>query len=277
MADQLGNEVSSINYWPAYLDALVNILIALLFTLSVFAIFSSVLRVVVKDAVLEIDVGGLQPPDEFGLQVNKVLGATASAPDIHQKMGSDRLLPSHGQTIVTLASLEAEKTRLKKLIEEQEGIQSDLSAPPAAPVANDVQIRQRIASADVAVNRQINVNRYPGVKPGAGMVRGGFPSEVLFEWRFPLNKSNAGDAEWLGDRKVVSELSPVNYELISLVEAGNPRQRRESYSRLMAVRSELLRQGAALRALNIRIISESRVSEVPISGSSVFLVPVTGR
>jgi len=277
MADPLGNVDSSINYWPAYLDALVNILIALLFTLSVFAIFSSVLRVVAKDAVMAIDLDVFQQPDQSDLQVVKTPDVTEHALNFQKKNSDARALPAREQVTPDLAFLAAEKARLTKLIEEQERIQSELSNLPFASMADDAQARQSVAAMGVAINRRINVSRYPGIKLDAGEDKSWFPSEVLFEWKFPLNKTNVDEAEWLGDREIINTLSSANYELISLIETGNPRQRRESYHRLMAVRSELLRQGLVLSVLNIRIISENRIGEVPISGASVFLVPVTGR
>lgn len=227
-----------INFWPGYVDALINVLLNLLFLVGVFT---------VGLVVLNMQAAMIQK-EEAKQEIREALQGTQSA---------------------------QQKKKVKELLDKLKPAPTVEEPPQAAEelTSKEIRIKRRQAGdavqpSDAQTPQTASIGRLPSPQEVIEQItKGRVVGRVPFGMdQFTLPDPAVLPANVLGD-------TTQNLQLVVLSEPSNPRLAREAFSRLVAVRNGLTGAGFATKQLQIKVLARPEAAVVPADVElSVFLV-----
>ena len=213
-----------INFWPAYVDALINVVLNLLFLVGVFTI-----------GLVSLNEQALFAERESN---KRKLAALESAHSVQErrKIADDilRSLPPPP------AVLKVEQPQIHEIFFRSE--------PRLNVVAEAAQTKQS-TSASIATFDQFK----------SEMAKDGELSQITFE---PSQYNQPADWAWV--EEVRARAGQKSWFLYVIADPANQRLSREAYARLVFVRSALLRAGALPEQIQMKVTPAIEVSALPL-------------
>jgi hypothetical protein len=213
-----------INFWPAYVDALINVVLNLLFLVGVFTI-----------GLVSLNEQALFAEQESN---KRKLAALESAHSVQErrKIADDilRSLPPPP------AVLKVEQPQIHEIFFRSE--------PRLNVVAEAAQTKQS-TSTSIATFDQFK----------SEMAKDGELSQITFE---PSQYNQPADWAWV--EEVRARAGQKSWFLYVIADPANQRLSREAYARLVFVRSALLRAGALPEQIQMKVTPAIEVSALPL-------------
>lgn len=235
-----------INFWPGYVDALINVLLNLLFLVGIFTVGLVVLNM--QAAMIE--------KEQARQKVREML--EGSSPQEQQRKAKamlEKLQPpvppaSPPQT----AEAQAQEVQSKEI---------RVRRKPVAPIAEATPAETSAAARPASLPP-------PTPEELVARLTGG---RVLGHVQFGVDQFTLSDATLLpaGARADTSQ----SLLLVVLSEPTNPRLGREAFSRLMAVRQQLLLTGYTAQQIQVKVLHRPEPSTLAADVvQSVFVIAV---
>jgi hypothetical protein len=231
------------NYWPGYVDALINVLLNLLFLVGIFTVG----LVTLNSQALILQKAAAQ------LRVNEMLEGSSG------KQRQDKAQ----QILLNMAPQPQSGTspKLDSGTQAAPGPASELPEPdlrldsaPLPPRVTEIRIKRPQAVAALQPERALPAAAPEAVGAASTLQRlslelGG---AVVSQFAFGINEYD------LPPNTAMLPAGPlpegVNYQLIALAESGNQRMSREAFFRVMSVRTALVQKMPQLGSLQVRIV-----------------------
>ncbi len=214
-----------INFWPAYVDALINVVLNLLFLVGVFTI-----------GLVSLNEQALFAEQESN---KRKLAALESARSVQERRQiADDIL----------RSLPPPPTVLNKIEQPQIHEIFFRSEPRRNVVAEAAQTKQNTSTA-IATFDQFK----------SELAKDGELSQITFE---PSQYNQPADWAWV--EEVRARAGQKNWFLYVVADPTNQRLSREAYARLVFVRSALLRAGALPEQIQMKVTPAAEVSALPL-------------
>jgi hypothetical protein len=234
------------NYWPGYVDALINVLLNLLFLVGIFTVG----LVTLNSQALILQKAAAQ------LQVTEMLEGSSGKQrqDKAQKLLLDMApQPKPGPSPKLDAGPQAPAAPAAPASELPEPDQR-LDSAPMPPRVTEIRIKRTQVVAAAQPERALPAAAPEAVGAAAMLQRlnlelGG---AVVSQFAFGINEYD------LPTNAAVLPAGPlpqgVTYQLIALAESGNQRLSREAFFRVMSVRTALVQKMPQLGTLQVRIV-----------------------
>lgn len=241
-----------INFWPGYVDALINVLLNLLFLVGIFTVGLLVLNaevaIVQKEAARQkiSQVLSSSPVSERQKKVQQMLN---ELPPPVQAMPAQALPVPVQQEQATVASEAPGLTReirIRRRVQLNESTRESAAESKQAVVQDDAPelALGRLTGGKVAAKLVFELDQFAPA-----------PQTVL-----PADIRADSDRQWL---------------LVVLSEPDNPRLAREAFARLMSVRNLMLQSGIAARQIQIKVRPRPATAAWPADvEQTVFIVAV---
>lgn len=216
------SETNEINYWPAYVDALINVVLNLLFLVGVFTI-----------GLVSLNQQALFAEQEANKRKLEALRETRSQQE-RQSMVADmlRALPSP-----PLAPPSTPEPVVPK-IEQPQITEIKLRAAPKVPSTADIEIGKSLANSTITT-----FDQYISV-----LAAGGELSRITFD----INQYTQ-HPDWNWPDAIKARAAQKTWSLYVLADPSNARLSREAFARLMFVRSVLLKAGALPESVQMKV------------------------
>jgi hypothetical protein len=236
---------SEINYWPAYVDALINVVLNLLFLVGVFTIGlvtlnGQALFTEQKATQLKLDsLLSAQSDRERQKLTEQLLRTLPPPPDTHNRFAIvDALNELSGGGIKEIR-LNSESNTFKK----------DTSAAVSAQKTKTQQTVDELITSlalDGDLTRiEFELNQY----------------SLAADWVWPKPLDPSSDKAWA---------------LYAIADATNPRLAREAFARLVSVRNELIKAGAKTSQIQLQVKPPPELATVlPKIERTVFVIERT--
>lgn len=208
---------NDINFWPAYVDALINVVLNLLFLAGVFTIGLVVLNVEALNAEKQA----------AALKVKELL-ADASPQQRPQKAQAllKTLPPAHAPAPV---------------VETDTGTSASI----------EIRMSRPTASNKTSTNSDIPIETSPELAKATALAHTATGGRVLLRVVFDLGKYTPPE-RWAHSASTTL-LPTQRYALLAITDANNPRLTREAFARLMALRHALGQMGIAEKQIEVVI------------------------
>lgn len=220
------DESGEINYWPAYVDALINVVLNLLFLVGVFTI-----------GLVSLNQQALFAEQEANKRKLETLQETRSQQE-RQNMVKEMLRalptpPPPPPLPVTPVAPVVPKFEQPQITEIK------LKAAPKAQGGTDIEIAKAASNTSIT-----SVEQYVS----STLAAGGELSRISFE----INQY-AKPPEWVWPNEVKPRVTQRVWSLYVLADPSNVRLSREAFERLMFVRSTLLKAGALPENVQMKV------------------------
>ncbi len=213
-----------INFWPAYVDALINVVLNLLFLVGVFTI-------------------GLVSLNEQALFVEQEANKRKLA-----SLESARSVQERRQIAVEiLRSLPPAPAILK--VEQPQIYEIHFKSDSGLKAVAEVEQTKQNPNKSIATFEQFKRE----------MSKDGELSRITFE---PNQYNQPADWAWL--EEVRTRANQKNWLLYVIADPANQRLSREAYARLVFVRSALLQAGALPEQIQMKVTPAAEISALPI-------------
>lgn len=217
------DETSDINYWPAYVDALINVVLNLLFLVGVFTI-----------GLVSLNQQALFAEQEANKRKLEVLQETRSQQE-RQSMVSEMLRalppppPPVPATPVTQVAIKFEQPQITEI---------KLAAMPKAQVGTDIEVAKSGSNTGL-----ISIEQHVTTLAGGGEL-----SRISFD----INQY-AKPSDWVWPNEVKTRATRKTWSLYVLTDPSNIRLSREAFERLMFVRAALIKAGALPENVQMKV------------------------
>lgn len=211
-----------INFWPGYVDALINVLLNLLFLVGIFTV-------------------GLVALNAEALLVQKKAAQLRIAEHLEGARGQERVVKA--QALLQTLSEPAKPTPIPERVE---------SMPPRAYEVQEIRIQRAQVPARLDGPERSDIvssiaRSTQAVDSAVIDIPGG---QVVGQFSFDLNDytlSSTTEQAWQ-KRSLSGDLT-----LVVVADANNPRVSREAFARLVAVRDFLIRDGHLASQIQLRM------------------------
>lgn len=219
-----------INYWPAYVDALINVVLNLLFLVGVFTIGL-------------VSLNGQALFMAKAANERKLAALTAAkTPEVKQRLKTEMLRPSpalpvliHRPPALLDASAASEQPRIAEIHLKAPTAQAAIVPSPSVVNA------QQAATANAA---SMSFSQYM-----ASLSKGGEIHRISFD----INQyKQPADGEWPSE--VQARAAQKSWSLFVIADPNNPRLSREAFARLSSIRTVLLNAGALPAHIQLKVI-----------------------
>lgn len=231
-----------INFWPAYVDALINVVLNLLFLVGVFTIGLVVLNGEAfnqEKKIAELKVREMQATEQPPQSVRGTYGVL--------------------QAIPVIAKISALPLAIPEKKVEREKIQ-----------ITEIRITNLRATAGTSIATGARSEGFQPEEKGLGIAQSMTAGKVLMRIDFEINqyatpKSFSPSAEMT--------LPNNKFLLLCIADAKNQRMAREAFARLMAVRTSLTQAGVDAAQIAIQVALPTDESNLPTNiDRSVFVI-----
>jgi hypothetical protein len=220
------DESGEINYWPAYVDALINVVLNLLFLVGVFTI-----------GLVSLNQQALFAEQEANKRKLEALQETRSQQE-RQNMVKEmlRALPTPPPPPPPLPATPV--TPVAPKVEQPQITEIKLKATPKIQGGTDLEIAK--LSAHTALT---SPEQYVST-----LAAGGELSRISFE----INQY-AKPSEWVWPNEIKTRATQKVWSLFVLADPSNARLSREAFERLMFVRATLIKAGALPENVQMKV------------------------
>lgn len=218
------DESSEINYWPAYVDALINVVLNLLFLVGVFTI-----------GLVSLNQQALFAEQEANKRKLEVLQETRSQQE-RQNLVKEmlRALPTPPPSPVPATPV----TQVAIKFEQPQITEIKLKATPKAQGGTDIEIAKSASNTTLtSIEQHV-----------ATLAAGGELSRINFE----INQY-AKPSDWGWPNEVKTRATQKAWSLYVLTDPSNIRLSREAFERLMFVRTALIKAGALPENVQMKV------------------------
>jgi hypothetical protein len=257
------------------------VLIALLFVLSMFAMFSVVTRgsvsqierhapygfdATLSDRSVSVFLGQAGHPLDRELMlverdpIHLYFDSTPSS----VAFSNLQLMSAQEKKAHLLQAIEAEQVVQQTLVTQIDQLQNETSAQKPRAAFNDQKYQELIVARPTTYDLVVQDLQSKHVL------------KALWKWTFSSDDAAPEQMDWPAESFRDAAVAR-KYQLVVFVEPGNPRQQREAYFRLMAVRSEAIRRGGDPSGLPVRMLPDPDARRVANPHATVFLVLSQGK
>ena len=248
------------NYWPGYLDALINVMLTLLFMVAIFAIGLVLLNSQIQAKRSQIDIMAEHAKEVLdGLDLDQTKREALLAKTVQAQVHASTAAVNPQDATLDVAGLTAElRDRRQRLAQmdqdilqtqtqwDQEKVRRQSTTQSEAEVHSERVIDFRVAA---KTERMVA----PAPKPTEA-VWAHTGLQVQLVWAFDAHELN-----WPPNRPVPVGLADLrrtdNWRLVGYARPDNNREAREVFARLKSVREQLIRQGFARDRIGIELRS----------------------
>lgn len=285
-----------INFWPGYVDALINVVLNLLFLVGVFT---------VGLVVLNLQVAMVQR-EMARQEIRQMIEDSAPADQVRQLRALEESLrpltrgpdPALAPLAAGMAPDEVSNvtTDGRAAAATQPMTGSVAPTPPMPPADPEQPILEDPSATDMTQQqlmalpgKEIRIKRRasavagaapePSAEEAAGAVPVMTPEQSVAQWlaaRFLAWVPFGVDQFTLSDASVlpasVLEDKTQNLELVVFSEPTNPRMAREAFSRVLAVRNGLVQSGYPMGQIQVRVLARPEGLNLPASAELFVIV-----
>ncbi len=241
-----------INFWPGYVDALINVVLNLLFLVGIFIVglvsFNSVALSVHRQAVQWRLSDVLDKPAQQARQDNAralLAGVDRKGPEVAlppPQVQPKPLTPPMAKPLPVPAMPPSLPPAVLPLPEPV------AAALPPTPVIREIRIaREAAASASRLAPGQGGVQ---SAARDAEQMSGG---KAVAQLRFAINQYTVPEGSTLS--AALAQNPDALWQLVVLTDPANDRLSREAYARLIAVRDQMLASGVPSERVQLRIVA----------------------
>ena len=250
------------NYWPGYLDALINVMLTLLFMVAIFAIGLVLLNSQIQAKRSQIDIMAEHAKEVLdGLDIDQTKREALLAKTVQAQVHASAAAVNPQDATLDVAGLTAElRDRRQRLAQmDQEILQARTPWHPdnargqptpqnAAEAPSEQVIDFRVAA---KTERMVAAESAPKPTEAVWAHTG---LQVQLVWTFDAHELN-----WPPNRPVPVGLADLrrtdNWRLVGYARPDNNREAREVFARLKSVREQLIRQGFARDRIGVELRS----------------------
>ena len=242
-----------INFWPGYVDALINVVLNLLFLVGIFIVglvsFNSVALSVHRQAVQWRLSGVMDKPPAHERQAN----AREMLAGIDRKAPEEPLPPPQAPFKPLPLTKEAPTSVWPvpplPLVLPPSPPPAPVAAalPPPSPVVREIRIARE--SGGTATRANAAPGGLQAAARAAEQMGGG--GQAVAQLRFAINQYTLADGAALS--AALSQHPDADWQLVVFTDPANDRLSREAYARLLAVRDQMLAGGVPTERVQLRI------------------------
>lgn len=224
-----------INYWPAYVDALINVVLNLLFLVGVFTI-----------ALVSLNAQALFAEQEANRRKLAALDAARTQRE-RQQMVSQMLLSLPAESIAPDSRPKEKETQPK--IEQPRISEIRLRAE----ITRDRQMEERQPTVENEKTAFTSVEQFIATLSNGGEIK---------RIEFNINQYDQ-PIDWSGLTDLKDRVTQKVWFLLVISDPRNPRLGREAFARLVSVRAALLKAGVASSNIQLKVTDAPSVIALP--------------
>lgn len=282
-----------INFWPGYVDALINVVLNLLFLVGVFTVGLVVLNMQAAMVQREMARQEIRQMIEDSAPADQVRQLRALEESLRPlTRGPDPVMapPAAGMASDAVPNATTDGRAAPATPPTTGSVPPMPPADPAQPVledplATDMTVQQLMAlpGKEIRIKRKASAVDGAAPEPSAAEAAGAVPvmtpEQSVAQWlaarvlawvpfgvdQFTLSDASALPASVLEDKTQ-------NLQLVVFSEPTNPRMAREAFSRVLAVRNGLVQSGYPIGQIQIRVLARPEGLNLPASAELFVIV-----
>lgn len=224
-----------INYWPAYVDALINVVLNLLFLVGVFTI-----------ALVSLNAQALFAEQEANKRKLAALDAARTQRE-RQQIASQMLLSLPIEPM-TPFSRPTEK-ELQQRTEQPHISEIRLKAE----MTRNQQVEERNSTGEIQKTSYTSLEQFIATLANGGEIK---------KFEFNINQYDQ-PTDWSGFIDIKDRITQKAWFLLVISDPSNPRLGREAYARLVSVRAALLKVGVAAANIQLKVTDAPSAIALP--------------